>query len=198
MTDAKQQWAEFLHPPTLRDKLMSLSLYITCYEMMKDRIISNVRDFFLTGFNEDGLVYDEDEWNKVLDLDPHRNTLEAVLAWYRDMGAITDADIRELERLKQLRDELAHKPQEYISGSRELPVNDRFVSLVTLFRKIEVWWVMNVEIATDPDAVHEDIKEENITPGPMITIQLILEIALGNEEEANYYYKYFMENWESM
>ena len=198
MTDAKQKWAEFLHPTTLRDKLMSISLYITCYEMMKDHLISNVRSFFLTGFNEDGFIYNEEGWNEVLRLDPNKNTLKAILIWYRNMGAITDEDVNELNRQKQLRDELAHNPQGYIGGSSNLNLHDRFTSLVNLFRKIEVWWVMNVEIYTDPDITPEYVNEDSILPGSIMLIQIMLDIALGNEDEANYYYRRLFEDWNNI
>jgi len=165
---------------------------------MKDHLISNVRSFFLTGFNEDGFIYNEEGWNEVLRLDPNKNTLKAILIWYRNMGAITDEDVNELNRQKQLRDELAHNPQGYIGGSSNLNLHDRFTSLVNLFRKIEVWWVMNVEIYTDPDITPEYVNEDSILPGSIMLIQIMLDIALGNEDEANYYYRRLFEDWNNI
>jgi hypothetical protein len=62
-----------------------------------------------------------------------------------------------------------------------------------LLRKIEVWWIVNVDIATDPDLIEKEIDEEGIIPGRVLTVSLMLEVALGSDEDANRYVKAFLE-----
>ena len=47
----KQSWERFLNPDSLRANLVTGSLYITAFEMLKDSIIERIRDFYSTGFN---------------------------------------------------------------------------------------------------------------------------------------------------
>ncbi len=59
--------------------------------------------------------------------------------------------------------------------------------MVGLLHKIEVWWIANVEIPTDPDFDGREIDEDGIVSGPIMTIKLLLEIALGDEKKSRYY-----------
>ncbi len=54
--------------------------------------------------------------------------------------------------------------------------------LVELLRKIEVWWVVNVEIATDPEYDGREINEEDIVPGAILSLQMLIQVASGNTE----------------
>jgi hypothetical protein len=49
--------------------------------------------------------------------------------------------------------------------------------------KIEKWWIINVDIATDPQFDGEHIDERGIIPGPIMPHQLMMDIALGSEED---------------
>jgi hypothetical protein len=71
-------------------------------------------------------------------------------------------------------------------GSEGLPPDFEqcFSDMVIFLRKIEVWWIANVEIPTNPDYDGSDIVEEAIVPGPIMSMQLLLDIALGDEERS--------------
>lgn len=66
-----------------------------------------------------------------------------------------------------------------------------FSPMVDLLHKIEKWWIVNVEIPTDPDLVGKEIDEDAIIPGPIMTLRLLVDIALGTEEESEFFYKEF-------
>jgi hypothetical protein len=69
--------------------------------------------------------------------------------------------------------------------------------LVALLRKIEIWWIVNVEIPTNPDFDDAtDVDEDGILPGPVMAVSLMVDVALGSEEEANRYVRAFREERE--
>lgn len=77
----------------------------------------------------------------------------------------------------------------------ELP--ERFAEMVALLDKIERWWIVNVELATDQDVKGQEVDQEGIIPGPIISLRLMLEIALGSEEESRKYINEFLRRADS-
>jgi len=43
-----------------------------------------------------------------------------------------------------------------------------------------VWWIVNVEIPTNPDLDHiGEIDGEKISPGPCLSLQIMIDVAMG-------------------
>jgi hypothetical protein len=51
-----------------------------------------------------------------------------------------------------------------------------------LLRKIEVWWVVNFEIAINPDFDDQEIDQKDIMPGAVLSLQMLIQVASGNTE----------------
>jgi hypothetical protein len=68
---------------------------------------------------------------------------------------------------------------------RELPV--LFDQLRQLLRKIEVWWIVNVDMTIAQDNLPGDVADSDIVPGPVIMLDLMIGVALGSDDEANRY-----------
>ncbi|MEJ1959715.1 MAG: hypothetical protein WDM70_10105 [Nitrosomonadales bacterium] len=69
-----------------------------------------------------------------------------------------------------------------VMGGADFKHIERFQELLELLRKIEVWWIINLEIATDPDYDEREIDEKGIVPGSILMIQMMIEVLSGNEE----------------
>jgi hypothetical protein len=69
---------------------------------------------------------------------------------------------------------------------------ERFADILALVDKIGRWWVVNVEIPTNPDFDGEKIDETGIVPGPTMGLRLLIDIALGSEEESRLYINEFL------
>jgi hypothetical protein len=67
------------------------------------------------------------------------------------MKAVDEGDIGTFQRIRNLRNTLAHELFSSIaSGSLPAEFDERFTEMIELLRKIEVWWITNVEIPTNP------------------------------------------------
>ncbi len=62
---------------------------------------------------------------------------------------------------------------------------------IILLTKIEKWWFVNFELSIDPDMLPEGANPDEVIPGPIWSLQLMLDISLGNEPEEGYYYTAF-------
>ncbi len=73
---------------------------------------------------------------------------------------------------------------------------NRFNGMVALLDKIERWWIINVEIPTNPvfDRKRDEIDESGIVPGPILSLQMMFDIALGSDETAKFYINEFKKN----
>lgn len=185
--NSNASWIEALNPDVMRPRLMAASIYIAAFESLKDVIVDRVRDFFWSGFDESGDTLDSEYSSNVLSR--NKSPLYASLDWLKEMEAIEDSDVERFKRVKACRNTLAHDLLSRL-GSEGLPedFDACFGDMVALLRKIEVWWITNVDIPVNPDFDAEDVDEEGIDPGSVIAIQLLCDIALGDESESRKYY----------
>lgn len=126
----------FLNPATLRPKLITVSVYIAAFELLKSAIVDRIKDFYTSGSARFDTEYQSEVLSK------HRSPVYASLEWLKEMQAIDDTDVAIYERFKKLRNELAHA----LTGMllRELPTDlvERFNEMVSLLEKIERWWIV--------------------------------------------------------
>ncbi len=189
----QESWERFLHPHALRTNLTVASLYIAAFEMLKETIIERAKEFFCCGFDENGIIATAEYQEKVLS--KNRSRLYASLQWLKDQGVIDDNDVSTFEQIKKIRNQLAHEIPRLLSDGLPQSWPNRFSDLVTLVGKIEHWWIVNIEIPTNPDFGPEDeINGDGVVPGKIMILRMMIDIALGTGEESTQYYKEFMKN----
>ena len=189
-TKVQQTWEDFLNPDVIRPVLISASIYIAGFEALKDAIVERIRDFFCHGFDEYGDKIDPRYQSEVLSR--NRSPVYASLDWLKEMNAIDDADIRSFEGIKNCRNDLAHRLLSMLGSEVAVPdFAKSFQDMATSLRKIEVWWIKEVEILTNPDFDGQEISEDEIVPGRSIGLQLLCDIALGDETRSRFYIEEF-------
>ena len=182
---ATEKWEQLLTPSVMQERLISASLYVTAFELLKESIVGRLRSFYMVGFDAEGENFDEKYETSVLSR--NKSPVYASLNWLLESGAIEDADLQSFERIKTTRNSLAHELPSLVMEGKDLKHVERFQELVALLRKIEVWWVVNLEIPTNPDFDGQEINEEGIVPGPLLMIQMMLEVVSGSEALLNHY-----------
>jgi hypothetical protein len=184
-----RDWEEFLTPEILRIRLISAALYLAAFEILKDNITGQIRSFFTFGSEEYGDPIDPKYEEDVLSR--NRSRLYASLSWLVENAAIDQDDIGIFEQLKDCRNQIAHDMTKCVSTGSELKHITLFPVLIALLNKIEKWWIMNVEIPTDPDFDGVEIDEAEIIPGSIMMVRIMFDIALGSDVEAGAYLKAF-------
>ena len=173
-------WEHLLTPEIARGKLISASLYITAFELLRESIIERPRSFYGIGLLDDAPMVGEDYRDKVLSR--NRSVLYASLDWLLDHDALSKSDLDTFESIKAARNDLAHGLPALILGHAAFPHAERFQDLVALLRKIEVWWLVNVEIPSNPEFEGREINEAGIVPGPVLILQMMLEVVSGDDK----------------
>lgn len=59
-----------------------------------------------------------------------------------------------------------------------------FQNASDLLRKIEIWWIQNVEIPTNSDFDGKEIANEEISSGKELVLKMMVDVALGAGVEA--------------
>lgn len=188
--DYMEQWERFLTPQILRTTMITVSVFITTFELLKDSIIERIRDFYWTGYEEGlGDIIDPAYNTKVLSI--NNSPLYASLIWLKNSGAISEDDIAKFDIVKNTRNKMAHEINHLIMQGLPSDLQERFNDMVGLLLKIERWWIINVEIPTNPDISDKEIDENGIIPGPIASVRMMMDIALGTDKEAEYYINEF-------
>ncbi len=180
-----QAWESFLNPEVLRAKLLSASMYITAFEILKDSVIGRIRDFYVCGWDAQGAKVDPKYECEVVSR--NRSLLYASLDWLKEHEAIDADDLVRFEAVKSTRNRLAHALHSVVVAGEASDHPERFADVLSLLRKIETWWVVNVEIPCNPDFDGKEIDEKGIVPGPVISMQMLIEVASGNTELLAHY-----------
>jgi hypothetical protein len=186
----RASWERALHPETLKSNIITASIFSMAFEMLKSSIIEKIEGFFINGFDKNGMIVSPEYKEKILSL--NRSPLYASLKWLQDMGAINDKDLETFEHIKKCRNTLTHEMLAFASSGVDFDVADAFGEMVALLRKIEIWWFENLEMAIDPESYPEDLDLEEVIPGPVWSLQMLIDVALGPEEEARKYYDCFV------
>lgn len=190
MNEIRASWEKVLHPEALRSNIITASIFSIAFEMLKASIIEKIEMFYLDGFGESGASISQDYKEEVLSL--NKSPLYASLIWLEQRGAI-DADDREIfERLKRHRNTLAHEILKFASEGVPFDVAESLGDMISLLNKIEIWWIENLDMAIIPDAYPADLDLDQVIPGPVWSLKMLMDVALGPEEEAKKYYDYLI------
>lgn len=191
MVNSNASWEKFLNPKTLKNNLLTISLFITAFENFKESVICKPVTFFCDGFNENGYIIDEKYKTEVLSLS--KSKLYASLLWLQTLEAIDQQDIVKFDAIKRHRNEVAHETMQFLADADKNFDVTKFTDLIALLTKIEKWWFLNFEVSIDPDMLPKGANAEDVVPGAIWSLQLMLDIALGNEPEEGYYYDAYKE-----
>ena len=195
MSDVKDRWAEFLNPDVVRTKLVAMGLFMIAHEMLLDAIKDRPLGFFANNWTADGGWQQSDEYRReILARDPRGkgDALRGSLAWLREMEAVDDADLAAVREFTDARNTIAHELRDIVGGGTMPDFAGLFPRLIELVAKIDRWWIVNVEIATDPDLAGREIDEDGVTPGSILIMQILSRVALGEEDEAWELYRAFV------
>ncbi|MBP8148591.1 MAG: hypothetical protein KAY21_02615 [Limnohabitans sp.] len=186
MNNAAENWARFLDPDVLRPSLLSATMFITAFELLKDCIVDRVRNFYTLDWGDKTATTLEYE-QAVLARDKKKRCLNASLDWLREHHAIDEVDLEIFARLAGIRNQLAHELFSVVTGQVPSDYNSQFPALIALLRKVEVWWIVNVEIPTNPDYDGQEIDEADITPGALMSLEMLIDVASGKTELLEYW-----------
>lgn len=189
------KWEKFLNPDELKPYLLFCSIFITCYEMLKETFIDRLVVFYSDSYDKSGLKIGTNYREKVLSLDDKQRPLQASINWHKQKSIIDENDIKAFDRITECRNTITHRLLSSFLESPIVDIGQIFNEIVNLIYKVEKWWIINFELEIQPIEDAEEIDYEGIMPGAIMTIRLLVDIALGDKEESEFYYKEFIKSY---
>ena len=174
-------------PHKIRPFLITASLYITAFELLKDSITKRIEDFFLVGIkcrNHDNRKKYDEEMRPYREKHKDKKTY-ASLDWLINVGAISEADIKKYDEVRSFRNDIAHEMLNLMSvktAENLEKMNQHFNTMLELLRKIETFWILNVDVPCNPDYDGKEISAKDVIPGPIWAMQMLMNEALAQSE----------------
>ena len=137
-------------------------------------MLDNVKNFYLEGFDETGMLYDEVAYKADV-LDRDKRPFRASLLWLVEQGeAITQAQADRLDEIYDHRHELTHDLGDFILDPDREPDIDLFTDAVAILRDITRFWVQ-YEIDIGTFAEHGTVSVDDVSPGPLILLEMCID-----------------------
>jgi hypothetical protein len=162
-----------LAPERIRATLSFAGLILIVYEMMKQAVVKDVREFYCRGFDESGMLYDEQGYARdVKSLD--RSQFRASAKWLVNSGAIKDEQVEVLERLYVHRKDIAHELAKYLIDVDHEPDADLFIEALQVLRDIRRFWTqIEIDIGSFDD--HGDVTVDDVQPLSLLALGMFID-----------------------
>lgn len=205
MTNAHDSWDKLLNPELLKQNLVQCSLFISGYEILRNAIVDRLHGFYANEFffNEEGEAKAKvtaEYKEKVISLYP-RDELHACCLWFQNHGAFDEQDLQKVSSIRKHRNYIAHEITKVISSDKH-SVDHRIVAnLIEIVQKIDIWWIKEVEVPTNPDfdsEYYEAIDWENVIGGNHMLLTLLMSLFHGDDQylsEMHKSYKEALKKW---
>ena len=114
----------------------------------------------------------------------------ASLKWFINSGAISEEDYKLYQKIRNRRNEITHKLLLNLSNGFSNSDITLFSDLITLYQKIDKWWINEIEIPISYNDLPENYDSKAVLGGQALVISIINDIVLG---EGGNKYKEFLD-----
>lgn len=200
MTGNRDAWAEVLNPDLLRAKLVSAGLFLLAHEMLLESIRRHPLRFFSDTWTADGAEQSTEYQKEVLARDPKgkADPVRGSIAWLRYMDVLSEEDENAIRRITDERNRLAHELAGIVLASEPHSFVEHFPTLVALVSRIEKWWIIKVEVETDPGLAEQEIDPDQVVPGVVLILHMLSQVALGEGEVAWELHRWLVQEWPTL
>ena len=202
-----KSWLKLLNPEELKENLIQCSTFITAWEILKEAIVVPILWFYTNGFitnDSNDKKFTRPKYHKeVMELDTRKKNKDVVHAsclWLRKNNVIDDADIQMISDIREHRNLVTHEMIKVLGSVKVQVKLELLDNLIDILNKIDRWWIIEVEIPTNPDFTAIDfdtIDYDGILSGRMMVLQLISKVAYGDDQSLAEIYNEFKKRTES-
>ncbi len=169
-----KEFPEQLKPTTIKNNVIRASLFLTAYQILKSEIVDQVKDFYLTGFNEKGMTYSEEYKTEVLSL--HKSEFAASCIWLVAHEALTPQDVVEIHKIREMRDKIAHTLSNMLL-CKQFEIDTQLLENARKYvAKLGNYWG-SIEAANDITLSEKDIDYDGINAVSSIILDYVIQVS---------------------
>ena len=191
MNEAQKKALEMIEnvmtPENLQLTVSFTSLFVLVFECFKDMVIDRPKEFFCTEkieFKEDKIVYYETEKYKREVRKLANKPFEASLRWFAKHKVITESDVNKALSIELRRHSFVHELYNIVHNGISDDDIKLLADLISIYRKIDSWWIYNVEIDWDEIKDPNNVKQDECISGSLMMIDVMINILLKGEGES--------------
>ena len=191
MNEAQKKALEMIKnvvtPENLQFTVSFTSLFVLVFECFKDMVIDRPKEFFCTEkieFKEDKIVYYETEKYKREVRNLAKKPFEASLRWFANHKVITESDVNKALSIELRRHSFVHELYNVVHNGISDEDTQLLADLVSIYKKIDSWWIYNVEIDWDEIKDTDNVKQDECISGSLMMIDVMINILLKGEGES--------------
>ncbi len=174
-------------PETLQMTVSFTSLFVLVFECFKDMVIDRLKDFYCYStmeFRENKVVYRETEDYKCKVRKLAQKPFEASLRWFLGQEVITQTEFERMLAIELHRNNFVHELYDVVhNGISEVDVQF-LADLLSIYKKIDSWWIYNVEVDWDDIKNPDTVKMDECYSGTLMMIDVMISILLKGEADA--------------
>lgn len=169
---------------TLQMTVSFASLFVLVFECFKDMVIDRPKSFYCLStmeFREDKVVYHETEKYKSEVRRLAKKPFEASLRWFANQGGITEFDVNKALSIELRRHSFVHELYNVVHKGISDEDIKLLADLISIYKKIDSWWIYNVEIDWDDIKEPDNVKMDECCSGSLMMIDVMINILLKGE-----------------
>lgn len=177
------KWNNILDEDILKPNINFAAMFVLNYECLKDFVINQIREFYTEHiyFDGDKLVYEESTQYKTRVRGLDSNIENASLKWFMNSGVITQEDYDTYQKIRKRRNEIIHEFMKNLNDGFEESDIKLFAQMVSIYTKMDKWWINEIEIPTSAEYVSEDYDRNGVIGGQAIVLSIINSIILEDK-----------------
>lgn len=167
----------------VKENMMFFSIYLMLFENFKEYCVSNLKSFFQEVRIIDGKaqITTSDEYKKLENkkFNGKKNIFLATLNWFVDIGAISREDFEKILCIRDDRNRISHELLELLYDDCNENMVKNFLECIEIYKKVDRWWILNIEIPISGEYNLDDISEEGVISGNFLMISIVLDNIYG-------------------
>ena len=169
---------------TLQMTVSFASLFVLVFECFKDMVIDRPKFFYCLStieFRENKVVYRESKEYKHNVRTLAHKPFEASLRWFLGHGVITQEEFERVLAIELHRHSFVHELYNVVLDG----ISDKDIKfltdLISIYKKIDSWWIYNVEIDWDDIKEPDNVKMNECFSSSLMMIDIMINILLKGE-----------------
>ncbi len=167
----------------IKDNMIFYSMYLLVFENLKENCISTVRSFFeeIKNVNGKNKIVLSDEYKKIENkkINGKKNVFLAILDWFAEMGAISKEDFESFLEIRNDRNKISHELLKLLYNDSDEKMVQNFLKCIEIYKKIDKWWILNIEIPIAGEYNNDEILEDEVISGNLLMISIVLDNIYG-------------------
>ena len=179
-------WENVLDEDILKFNMSFAAVFVLNYECLKDYVINQVRNFYSCNgkFVGDKYICEEAEEYKKEVRTLNKNIEDASLLWFVQSEAITQEDYKKYQIIRKKRNDITHELLKNLSNGFTENDKELFADMVSIFNKIDKWWINEIEIPIASEDIPDDYDKNGVCSGQAILLSVINSIVLDGQGAA--------------